>query len=171
MAVSVSHSVFLLSQSLPPSLKSPRSSLPCSSFRKPFVLRACVGEGEGEEAEEEKKKMVIRKEKEGKWKIDFSGEKPPTPLLDTVNYPAHMKNLSVQDLEQLAAEMRAEIVYGVAKTGGHLSSSLGVVELSVALHHVFSTPDDKIIWDVGHQVWREKNPVSRCWERVFLNSE
>lgn len=57
-----------------------------------------------------------------------------------------------QDLEQLAAELRAEIVHTVSKTGGHLSSSLGVVELTVALHHVFDAPDDKIIWDVGHQV-------------------
>lgn len=57
-----------------------------------------------------------------------------------------------QDLEQLSAELRADIVHSVSNTGGHLSSSLGVVELSVALHHVFSTPDDKIIWDVGHQV-------------------
>jgi deoxyxylulose-5-phosphate synthase len=52
----------------------------------------------------------------------------------------------------LAAELRADIVHSVSDTGGHLSSSLGVVELSVALHHVFDTPDDKIIWDVGHQV-------------------
>lgn len=57
-----------------------------------------------------------------------------------------------QDLEKLAAELRAEIVYSVSKTGGHLSSSLGVVDLTVALHHVFDTPEDKIIWDVGHQV-------------------
>lgn len=57
-----------------------------------------------------------------------------------------------QELEQLAAELRADIVHSVSKTGGHLSSSLGVVELSVALHHVFDTPEDKIIWDVGHQV-------------------
>jgi len=57
-----------------------------------------------------------------------------------------------QDLEQLAAELRADIVHSVSNTGGHLSSSLGVVELSVALHHVFDTPEDKIIWDVGHQV-------------------
>lgn len=60
--------------------------------------------------------------------------------------------LLVQDLEQLSAEVRAELVYTVAKTGGHLSSSLGVVDLTVALHHVFNTPEDKIIWDVGHQV-------------------
>nr|ART66975.1 1-deoxy-D-xylulose 5-phosphate synthase 1 [Magnolia champaca] len=100
-------------------------------------------------------KVVIRKEKGG-WKIDFSGEKPATPLLDTINFPIHMKNLSVQDLEQLAAEMRADIVHTVSKTGGHLSSSLGVVELSIALHHVFNAPDDKIIWDVGHQAYPHK---------------
>lgn len=62
----------------------------------------------------------------------------------------------LQDLEQLAAELRAEIVYSVAKTGGHLSASLGVVDLTVALHHVFNTPEDRIIWDVGHQV-KSKN--------------
>ncbi|XP_028082523.1 probable 1-deoxy-D-xylulose-5-phosphate synthase 2, chloroplastic [Camellia sinensis] len=99
--------------------------------------------------------MKIKKEKEG-WKIDFSGEKPPTPLLDTINYPLHMKNLSVQDLEQLAAEVRADIVHSVSKTGGHLSASLGVVELTVALHHVFDTPQDKVIWDVGHQAYPHK---------------
>lgn len=57
-----------------------------------------------------------------------------------------------QDLEELARELRADIVHSVSKTGGHLGSSLGVVELSIALHHVFNTPEDKIIWDVGHQV-------------------
>lgn len=57
-----------------------------------------------------------------------------------------------QELEKLADELRAEIIYTVSKIGGHLSASLGVAELSVALHHVFNTPDDKIIWDVGHQV-------------------
>ncbi|XP_021728210.1 probable 1-deoxy-D-xylulose-5-phosphate synthase 2, chloroplastic [Chenopodium quinoa] len=97
----------------------------------------------------------IRKEGNG-WKIDFTGEKPPTPLLNTINYPLHMKNLSTQDLEQLGAEIRAELVYSVAKTGGHLSSSLGVVDLTVALHHVFNTPEDKIIWDVGHQAYAHK---------------
>ncbi|KAJ0966238.1 hypothetical protein J5N97_027376 [Dioscorea zingiberensis] len=101
------------------------------------------------------RKAMIRKENNG-WKVDFSGEKPPTPLLDTVNYPIHMKNLSVQDLEQLAAELRADIVYTVSNTGGHLSASLGVVELTVALHHVFNTPDDRIIWDVGHQAYPHK---------------
>ncbi|MCL7037654.1 hypothetical protein MKW94_011888 [Papaver nudicaule] len=103
--------------------------------------------GGGDEA-----KLMIRKEKERNWDIEFNGEKPTTPLLDTINYPIHMKNLSTQDLEQLSAELRAEVVHTVSQTGGHLSSSLGVVELTVALHHVFNTPEDKIIWDVGHQV-------------------
>ncbi|KAH6779423.1 Deoxyxylulose-5-phosphate synthase [Perilla frutescens var. hirtella] len=88
--------------------------------------------------------------------LNFTGEKPSTPILDTINHPIHMKNLSVEELERLADELREEIVYTVSKTGGHLSSSLGVSELTVALHHVFNTPDDKIIWDVGHQAYPHK---------------
>ena len=81
---------------------------------------------------------------------------PSTPLLDTVNYPVHMKNFSSKQLEQLCKEVRAETVHTVSKTGGHLGSSLGVVELTVALHHVFNTPEDKIIFDVGHQAYPHK---------------
>ncbi|KAF3452830.1 hypothetical protein FNV43_RR03263 [Rhamnella rubrinervis] len=88
--------------------------------------------------------------------LNFSGEKPSTPILDTINYPMHMKNLSVEELGMLANELREELVYTVSKTGGHLSSSLGVAELTVALHHVFNTPEDKIIWDVGHQAYPHK---------------
>lgn len=88
--------------------------------------------------------------------LSFTGNKPSTPVLDTINYPIHMKNLSVQELGKLADELREEIVYTVSKTGGHLSSSLGVAELTVALHHVFDTPEDKIIWDVGHQTYPHK---------------
>ncbi|CAK7344616.1 unnamed protein product [Dovyalis caffra] len=72
-----------------------------------------------------------------------------------------MNNLSVQELEKLADELREEIAYTVSKTGGHLSSSLGVVELTVALHHVFNSPEDKIIWDVGHQTYPHKNLTGR----------
>ncbi|PPS14288.1 hypothetical protein GOBAR_AA06288 [Gossypium barbadense] len=130
--------------------------LPClkpnlSSY-KHLCPKACAGNFEGDEG---CNKMRIRKENDG-WKIDFSGKKPATPLLDTINYPLHMKNLSTRELEQLAAEVRADIVHTVSKTGGHLSSSLGVVELTIALHHVFDTPDDKIIWDVGHQAYPHK---------------
>ncbi|KAG2494393.1 hypothetical protein HYH03_007446 [Edaphochlamys debaryana] len=81
---------------------------------------------------------------------------PKTPLLDTVNYPVHMKNFSVEQLKQLCKELRSDIVHSVSRTGGHLSSSLGVVELTVALHYVFNTPEDKIIWDVGHQAYGHK---------------
>ncbi|XP_020549312.1 probable 1-deoxy-D-xylulose-5-phosphate synthase 2, chloroplastic [Sesamum indicum] len=88
--------------------------------------------------------------------LNFSGEKPSTPILDTINHPIHMKNLSVEELERLADELREEIVHTVSKTGGHLSSSLGVAELTVALHHVFNSPEDKIIWDVGHQAYPHK---------------
>ncbi|KAK7252448.1 hypothetical protein RIF29_36388 [Crotalaria pallida] len=104
---------------------------------------------------DEERTTIIRKEKDG-WNIKFGSQKPSTPLLDTINYPLHMKNLSKEDLEQLAAELRADIVHTVSNVGGHLSSSLGVVELTVALHHVFNAPEDKIIWDVGHQVYPHK---------------
>ncbi|KAJ4950242.1 hypothetical protein NE237_027074 [Protea cynaroides] len=88
--------------------------------------------------------------------LNFSGEKTSTPILDKINDPSHMKNLSIKELEKLADELREEIVFTVSKIGGHLSSNLGVTELSVALHHVFSTPEDKIIWDVGHQAYPHK---------------
>ncbi|PHT99908.1 putative 1-deoxy-D-xylulose-5-phosphate synthase 2, chloroplastic [Capsicum chinense] len=118
--------------------------------RKKFLVKASAN-GSGEIGGK-----IVRNKETDSLQIDFSGEKPPTPFLDTVNYPKHMKNLSKLDLEQLAAELRAEIVYSVAKTGGHLSSSLGVVDLTVALHHVFNAPEDKIIWDVGHQAYAHK---------------
>eukprot|EP00882_Tetradesmus_deserticola_P006935 GHRQ01007305.1.p1 GENE.GHRQ01007305.1~~GHRQ01007305.1.p1 ORF type:complete len:445 (+),score=179.56 GHRQ01007305.1:240-1574(+) len=81
---------------------------------------------------------------------------PPTPLLDTVNYPVHLKNFSVPQLRQLCKELRSDVVHTVSKTGGHLSSSLGVVELTVALHYCFNAPEDKVIWDVGHQCYIHK---------------
>ncbi|XP_024358572.1 probable 1-deoxy-D-xylulose-5-phosphate synthase, chloroplastic [Physcomitrium patens] len=87
---------------------------------------------------------------------EYPAEKPPTPLLDTINYPMHMKNLTVRELKQLANEVRAETIHTVSKTGGHLGSSLGVVELTVALHHVFNCPEDKFLWDVGHQTYPHK---------------
>ncbi|CAN6482338.1 unnamed protein product [Victoria cruziana] len=99
--------------------------------------------------------ITTKGEKKG-FKLNFSKEKPETPLLDTINYPVHMKRLSITELQQLADELRADIVHTVAKTGGHLSSNLGVVELTVALHHVFNAPEDKIIWDVGHQSYPHK---------------
>ncbi|KAM7268651.1 hypothetical protein ACFE04_010817 [Oxalis oulophora] len=103
-----------------------------------------------------KENLKIMIQNDQKSSLKFSGEKPFTPILDNITYPIHMKNLCVKELETLANELREEIVYTVSKTGGHLSSSLGVVELTVALHHVFNTPQDKIIWDVGHQAYPHK---------------
>lgn len=79
-----------------------------------------------------------------------------TPLLDLVKTPDHMRNLSISELKQLADEVRAETIDAVSVTGGHLGSALGVVELTVALHHVFETPKDILIWDVGHQCYPHK---------------
>lgn len=78
------------------------------------------------------------------------------PTLDRIHYPSDMRNLSVEQLKTLADELRAETIDAVSSTGGHLGASLGVVELTVALHAVFNTPDDRLIWDVGHQAYPHK---------------
>src|SRR6201747_1515698 len=80
----------------------------------------------------------------------------PTPLLDTVNSPADTRGLSIAELRQLADELRVETIDAVSQTGGHLGAGLGVVELTVALHYVFETPRDRLIWDVGHQAYPHK---------------
>ncbi|KAL6772036.1 DXS1 [Auxenochlorella protothecoides x Auxenochlorella symbiontica] len=92
---------------------------------------------------------------------DWAGAGPPTPLLDTVAFPVHIKNFNSRQLQQLCKELRADLIHTVAKTGGHLGSSLGVVELTVALHHVFNTPEDRIVWDVGHQAYIHKMLTGR----------
>ena len=81
---------------------------------------------------------------------------PSTPLLDTVQSPADTRELSLPQLKQLADELRSETIDAVSVTGGHLGAGLGVVELTVALHHVFDTPRDVLIWDVGHQAYPHK---------------
>ena len=81
---------------------------------------------------------------------------PSTPLLDTVQSPADTRGFSVSQLRQLADELRSETIDAVSQSGGHLGSGLGVVELTVALHHVFDTPRDIVIWDVGHQAYPHK---------------
>jgi 1-deoxy-D-xylulose-5-phosphate synthase len=83
-------------------------------------------------------------------------EKSDTPLLDRVLLPNDMRDLPLGSLKQLADELRQETIRYVSITGGHLGASLGVVELTVALHHVFNTPDDRLIWDVGHQCYPHK---------------
>jgi 1-deoxy-D-xylulose-5-phosphate synthase len=79
-----------------------------------------------------------------------------TPLLDTVNIPADLRKLKPEDLRQFADELRAETISAVSVTGGHLGAGLGVVELTTAIHYVFNTPDDRLVWDVGHQCYPHK---------------
>ncbi len=82
--------------------------------------------------------------------------RPATPMLDRVNVPSDLRNFSAEQLRQIADELRAETVDVVSTTGGHLGASLGVVELTVALHAVFDTPRDRLLWDVGHQAYPHK---------------
>src|SRR5689334_14941401 len=88
-------------------------------------------------------------------------DRPETPLLDTVEFPADLRNLSKEQLPQLSDELRQEMISAVSVTGGHLGAGLGVVELTVALHYVFDTPNDKLIWDVGHQAYPHKIVTGR----------
>ncbi len=83
-------------------------------------------------------------------------QRPITPLLDQAEWPADLRALPESSLPQLADELRAEMIDAVSQTGGHLGAGLGVVELTIALHYVFNTPDDRLIWDVGHQAYPHK---------------
>ena len=82
--------------------------------------------------------------------------KPDTPLLDQIKSPADVRKIEPEKLQDLADELRADMIYNVSRTGGHLGAGLGVVELTTAIHYVFNTPDDKLIWDVGHQCYPHK---------------
>ncbi len=79
-----------------------------------------------------------------------------TPLLDQIQWPHQLRALDRHELEPLAAELRQFIIESVARTGGHLSSNLGTVELAIALHYTFNTPEDRLVWDVGHQTYAHK---------------
>lgn len=91
-----------------------------------------------------------------------------TPLLDKIKYPADTRDLSDTELRQLADELRRDTVRNVSITGGHLGASLGVVELTVGIHHVFNTPEDRLIWDVGHQCYPHKILTGRREEMLTL---
>jgi 1-deoxy-D-xylulose-5-phosphate synthase len=86
----------------------------------------------------------------------FVSERPVTPLLDKIDIPADLRRLKPEQLPQLADELRAEMISAVSVTGGHLGAGLGVVELTTAIHYVFDTPRDRVIWDVGHQAYPHK---------------
>jgi 1-deoxy-D-xylulose-5-phosphate synthase len=93
-------------------------------------------------------------------------QRPQTPLLDSIDDPLQLRELEIEQLEQLASELRAFLLYSVGKTGGHFGAGLGVVELTIALHYVLNTPEDRLIWDVGHQSYPHKILTGRR-ERMF----
>ena len=83
-------------------------------------------------------------------------ERPETPLLDTINNPSEMRSLSSEQLLTLADELRSYLLFSVGQSGGHFGAGLGAIELTIALHYIFNTPDDKLVWDVGHQAYPHK---------------
>ena len=87
---------------------------------------------------------------------EIPATRPPTPLLDTISGPAALRALDIPALERLADELRAYLLYATGQTGGHFGAGLGVIELTIALHRVFHTPEDRLVWDVGHQTYPHK---------------
>ena len=100
--------------------------------------------------------LFLRRRQKRRRPSGINVTKPETPLLDQIASPADLRNLSESELVRLADELRAETISAVSVTGGHLGAGLGVVELTVALHYVFNTPTDRIVWDVGHQAYPHK---------------
>ncbi len=94
--------------------------------------------------------------------------RPDTPLLDRINSPADLKSLEISELNLLAEELRSFLLYSVGQTGGHFGAGLGVVELTIALHYVFDTPEDKLVWDVGHQAYPHKILTGRREEMLTM---
>lgn len=87
---------------------------------------------------------------------EIPAERPDTPLLDQIDAPEQLRGLAEKDLRALADELRHYLLWSVGRTGGHFAAGLGVIELTVALHYVFNTPDDRLVWDVGHQAYPHK---------------
>ncbi|MFV3381645.1 1-deoxy-D-xylulose-5-phosphate synthase [Pseudomonas sp. NY15354] len=98
-------------------------------------------------------------------------ERPVTPLLDRADTPAGLRRLAEADLETLADELRQELLYTVGQTGGHFGAGLGVIELTIALHYVFDTPDDRLVWDVGHQAYPHKILTGRRQRMLSLRQK
>lgn len=94
--------------------------------------------------------------------------RPDTPLLDQIQSPADLKELGIDQLEALAAELRSFLLYSVGQTGGHFGAGLGVVELTIALHYVFNAPEDRLVWDVGHQAYPHKILTGRRDEMLTM---
>ena len=97
--------------------------------------------------------------------------RPQTPLLDRAATPAQLRRLGEAELEELANELRLELLYSVGQTGGHFGAGLGVIELTIALHYVFDTPDDRLVWDVGHQAYPHKILTGRREQMASLRQK
>ena len=98
-------------------------------------------------------------------------ERPSTPLLDQIDSPQDLKNLEISQLSELADQLRLYLLYAVGQTGGHFGAGLGVVELTVALHYVFNTPKDRLVWDVGHQAYPHKILTGRRDEILTIRQK
>ena len=96
---------------------------------------------------------------------------PSTPLLDKVDYPSDLRKLTKKELHQFSDELREYLIYSVSQSGGHFGAGLGVIELTVALHYVFNTPEDNLIWDVGHQSYPHKIITGRKKEISSIRSK
>jgi len=102
---------------------------------------------------------------------DIPTQRPHTPILDEIDSPHDVRELDLQKLVVLADEVRAYLLYCVGKTGGHFGAGLGVIELTVALHYVFNTPDDRVIWDVGHQTYPHKILTGRRDQMLSMRQQ
>ncbi len=102
---------------------------------------------------------------------DIPVTRPATPLLDLIDHPDHLRLISEAKLDQLANELRAYLLYSVGQSGGHFGAGLGVVELTIALHYVFDTPRDKLVWDVGHQTYPHKILTGRREQLLTIRQQ
>lgn len=102
---------------------------------------------------------------------EIPSSRPSTPLLDTVEMPSDLRALTVEQLPQLCSELREYLLYSVGQSGGHFGAGLGVVELTAALHYVFDTPNDKLVWDVGHQAYPHKILTGRREQMTKIRAE
>jgi 1-deoxy-D-xylulose-5-phosphate synthase len=102
---------------------------------------------------------------------DIPSSRPATPLLDAVNVPADLRQLNADELVQLTDELRLFMLFCVGKTGGHFGAGLGVTELTVALHYVFNTPNDRLVWDVGHQTYPHKILTGRREQMLSMRQK
>ncbi|MDO6682838.1 1-deoxy-D-xylulose-5-phosphate synthase [Oceanobacter sp. 5_MG-2023] len=102
---------------------------------------------------------------------EIPSSRPLTPLLDAINQPADLRLLAPEQLQEVCCQLREYLLYSVGQSGGHFAAGLGVVELTVALHYVFNTPDDRLVWDVGHQAYPHKILTGRREAMPLIRSE